>query len=79
MSKKRTRCPLLVALLAVGLIGCSPEAQRTRGGGPGADPGNVDSVVEIHRGADPGYKVPLTGAGRDDNIRSDASREDVSR
>lgn len=38
---------------AVGLTACgSPEAERVRGGGPGADPGNRDEVVEMHRGAD---------------------------
>jgi hypothetical protein len=31
--------------LAVALLGaCSPEAKRTRDGGPGADPGNKDLV-----------------------------------
>lgn len=38
---------------AVGMAGCgSPEAERVRGGGAGADPGNRDEVVEMHRGAD---------------------------
>jgi hypothetical protein len=31
---------LLAAILAVGVIACSPEATRTRSGGPGADIGN---------------------------------------
>jgi hypothetical protein len=33
---------LLAALLAAAFVGiaCSPEASRTRGGGPGADIGN---------------------------------------
>jgi len=30
----------LLAALLLGLLACSPEAARTRGGGPGADVGN---------------------------------------
>jgi hypothetical protein len=49
----------LLALLAVGLIACdSPEARRTRGGGPGADPGNRGRIIEMHHGAQPYYKTP---------------------
>jgi len=36
----RTRLALLAGALAVVLLACSPEATRTRGGGPGADIGN---------------------------------------
>jgi hypothetical protein len=36
----------------------SPEAVRTRGGGPGADVGNRGAPVEIHAGAEPYYKTP---------------------
>ena len=41
--------PLCVA----GLTACasSPEASRTRGGGPGADPGNHGAVIRMHEGA----------------------------
>jgi hypothetical protein len=40
----------LALVAAVGLAAAcsSPEAGRTRGGGPGADPGNHGSPVEIH-------------------------------
>jgi hypothetical protein len=38
---KRTALPgMLVALVLVALTACSPEATRTRNGGPGADVGN---------------------------------------
>ena len=49
-----------VPLLAVGLAACatSPEAGRTRGGGPGADPGNHGAVVQLHAGAKIYYKTP---------------------
>lgn len=43
----------LVLGAALVLAACgSPEADRVRGGGPGADPGNRDAVVEMHRGAE---------------------------
>ena len=46
-------------LLVAALAGCaSPEAQRSRGGGPGADVGNRGSVVELHEGAEPYYETP---------------------
>lgn len=43
----------------IGAAGCaSPEAERERGGGPGADPGNRDVIVEIHEGAEPYHDTP---------------------
>ena len=48
---------LLAALLC--LAGCvSPEAARTRGGGPGADVGNRDKIVRMHEGARPFEDTP---------------------
>jgi hypothetical protein len=39
--------------------GCSsPEATRTRGGGPGADVKNWDQPVEMHAGAEPYDDTP---------------------
>jgi hypothetical protein len=47
---------MLAALLA--LAACaSPEADRARGGGRGADVGNRDAVVEMHEGSVPYYRV----------------------
>lgn len=52
------RLPLLLAL-ALALAGCpSPEARRTRGGGPGADPGNRTADVQLHGRVDPFYRTP---------------------
>lgn len=52
----RRTVTLLVSLY---LAGCtSPEATRTRGGGPGADVGNRSEVVEMHGGSKPFYKTP---------------------
>ena len=49
----------LVALLAAALAACGrPEAARVRGGGAGADPGNKDAMVEMHKGATPYYHTP---------------------
>jgi hypothetical protein len=49
---------VLVSILAY-LAGCgSPEQMRTRGGGPGADPGNRGKIVRLHEGARPFDKTP---------------------
>lgn len=47
-----------IAALAL-LLGCaSPEAGRTRGGGPGADVGNRKQVVLMHEGSRPYARTP---------------------
>jgi hypothetical protein len=47
------------ALLALLLAACaSPEAHRTRGGGPGADVKNWGNPVELHAGAQPYHNTP---------------------
>jgi hypothetical protein len=49
--------PITALLLC--MAGCaSPEATRTRGGGPGADVGNRGQVVRIHEGARPFENTP---------------------
>jgi len=41
------------------LAACSsPEASRTRGGGPGADVGNRTRIVQMHEGSKPFEKTP---------------------
>ena len=56
---------VLLALAMLGAVACSsPEATRSRGGGPGGDVGNHGTVVQIHEGARPFYGTPLKGAGR---------------
>lgn len=48
---------LLVAWLVS--TGCdSPEATRTRGGGPGGDVGNRPADVKMHEGSDPFWRTP---------------------
>lgn len=58
--RRRRAAPAFVAILAcAAMAGCaSPEAERVRGGGPGADPGNRDAMVEIHAGAEPYAGTP---------------------
>ncbi len=48
-----------IFMLAAFVAACaSPEAARTRGGGPGADPGNHGAVVQLHAGAKMYHKTP---------------------
>ena len=55
-----TRPRFWPALLLLGVAACatSPEAGRTRGGGPGADPGNHDRIAAMHAGAKMYYRTP---------------------
>lgn len=46
-------------IVAVFIAACdSPETARSRGGGPGADVGNRDKVMEMHEGSQPFWKTP---------------------
>jgi hypothetical protein len=59
------RSALLLVILALGLGGCSsPEAARARGGGPGADVGNVKNPIEFHGEKDMFNKTPQRGPRR---------------
>jgi hypothetical protein len=50
---------IVLVTLLVYLAACaSPEETRTRGGGPGADPGNRGKIVRLHEGARPFEKTP---------------------
>ena len=60
----------LLALVLVGALlmaaACSPEADRKRGEGRGADIGNrprASEAVEIHGKTDPAHDVPAVGQG----------------
>jgi hypothetical protein len=49
----------LLMIIAVAAAGCtSPEATRSRGGGPGADVGNRSSIVRMHEGSRPFEQTP---------------------
>jgi hypothetical protein len=50
---------IVLVTMLVHLAACgSPEQTRTRGGGPGADPGNRGKIVRLHEGARPFEKTP---------------------
>jgi hypothetical protein len=52
-------CAVILLLPLIGAAACaSPEASRTRGGGPGADVGNRTPMVEMHAGAQPYHRTP---------------------
>jgi hypothetical protein len=54
---------LAAAALLTAVGGCtSPEATRTRAGGPGGDVGNRGDV-ELHGGSQPYYGTPTRGEG----------------
>ena len=53
-----------LAMLVAGMVllaGCSPEATRTRGGGPGADVGNWGSPIDMHGRQDVYQRTPNVG------------------
>ena len=52
---------LLVLLLALATVGCSPESSRTQGGGPGADIGNHSSSPPLHGDGVMFYNTPREG------------------
>ena len=56
---KRARTTVVLAC-AVFVAACeSPEATRTRGGGPGADPGNRPAQVKMHEGSYQYWETPV--------------------
>ncbi|HET7393565.1 MAG TPA: hypothetical protein VFK25_07215 [Candidatus Binatia bacterium] len=49
----------LLTIITAVVAGCtSPEATRSRGGGPGADLGNRGSIVRMHEGSLPYEDTP---------------------
>ena len=50
--------PWLAFLLAMQTACMSPEASRSRGGGPGADVGNHGVPIRFHDGAEPYHDTP---------------------
>ena len=57
MTRRRRRGAMALCLLLIPAC-ASPEAVRTRGGGPGADVGNRRAQIEFHAGATPYYRTP---------------------
>jgi hypothetical protein len=52
------RIPLTLGAALLVAACTSPEAERTRGGGPGADRGNRGDVVLMHEGSKPYHGTP---------------------
>jgi hypothetical protein len=72
----------LITLVAVFLClaACaSPEAARTRGGGPGADVGNRDEIVRMHEGARPFEATPKIIPGKHPPLDPASQADQLSR
>jgi hypothetical protein len=51
---------MLLLACCLAAVGCqSPEATRTRGGGPGGDSGNRPEKVKMHEGSNQYWKTPV--------------------
>jgi hypothetical protein len=73
----------LIVLLfvgAIGIVGCSsPEAARTRGGGPGADIGNREKILDMHEGSRPFWKTPKLIPGNHPPLEPASQADQLSR
>jgi len=69
-----------VLVLCIALAGCtSPEARRTRGGGPGADVGNRSQDVKMHEGSQPYWKTPDRITGEHASLKPAEQARELSR
>lgn len=70
----------LLLIFGIYLVGCeSPEINRTRGGGPGADVGNRNRVVLMHEGSRPFENTPQIIASRGPSLDTANQADDLSR
>ena len=73
--------PLAVLGLAAAVVlaGCeSPEATRTRGGGPGADRGNRPADVRMHEGSRQFWQTPILIPGESVSLQSAEHARQIS-
>jgi hypothetical protein len=76
----RPGCVALILAVGAAVTGCaSPEATRTRGGGPGADVGNRSQDVKMHEGSQPFWKTPDRIEGNPPPLGSSRQAQDLSR
>lgn len=69
--------PLFATCLT--LAGCeSPEAARTRGGGPGADTGNRPATVRMHEGSRQYWETPVVIPGEPMPLESGRQAQQLS-
>ena len=62
------------------LAGCeSPEATRTRGGGPGGDTGNRPADVNMHEGSRPYWETPVLIPGESPSLQPARQAQQLSR
>ncbi|HYV70209.1 MAG TPA: hypothetical protein VE970_08880 [Pseudolabrys sp.] len=57
----------------------SPETTRTRGGGPGADVGNRDKLVQMHEGSRPFENTPKIIPTKHPSLAPASQANDLSR
>ena len=70
-----SRILAIAATLAIAAC-TSPEANRMRGGGPGADRGNRVEIVRMHEGSRPFFGTPQLAPGKSAPVESaDHARE----
>lgn len=58
---RRPRALITLLVLLTTMACASPEATRTRGGGPGGDIGNHDPMIQIHGPVNPYFETPSYG------------------
>jgi hypothetical protein len=76
----RGKLVLQLAAAALLLTACqSPEAQRTRGGGRGADLGYRGSSIEMHEGSEPYHNTPQLIDARHARGDADQKQKQASR
>jgi hypothetical protein len=80
--RREMRRTVVMLLMASALVaaGCeSPEATRTRGGGPGGDVGNRSRDVKMHAGSDQFWRTPERIAGAHPPLESARHAQQDSR
>ena len=71
---------ITVAALVFYLAACaSPEATRTRGGGPGADVGNRAKFVQMHEGSKPFERTPKIISAKNPPLGPASQADQLSR
>jgi len=71
---------VLLLLAAIGMGACSsPEAARTRGGGPGGDVGNREKILDMHEGSRPFWETPKLIPGNHPPLEPASQADQLSR
>ncbi len=71
---------IVLLILASSLAACtSPEAMRTRGGGPGGDVGNRTEFLDMHEGARPFYRTPDLIPAKHPSLQGARQADELSR